>query len=222
MWWNYACVEFVAVVLILALTNCFSTKVIGATVDDNRDISSCWFGAVDDDSLFWHGLGSDFIDGKRDSDGKEGFDSLSLVVNISHTSMCSRMQPAPIRVLNRKSSLGSRRSSSERQGRPKSVVYGSIMGEWGWNGLVVRWCLRAADETSAFPGAARASPNVSPNVFFRSRPDSNQWVRIGGLKDVAWGPNVKTGVDAPSYSGGFAVWLGVLDVGCGCFLSLGG
>jgi hypothetical protein len=47
-------------------------------------------------------------------------------------------------------------------------------------------------------------------------------VRIGGLKDVAWGPIVATGVSAPSYSGGFAVWLGVLDVGCGGFLSLGG
>ena len=46
-------------------------------------------------------------------------------------------------------------------------------------------------------------------------------MRIGGLKDVAWGPILATGVSAPSYSGGFAVWLGVLDVGCGCFLSLG-
>jgi hypothetical protein len=38
---------------------------------------------------------------------------------------------------------------------------------------------------------------------------------------VACGPSVETGVSAPSYSGGFAVWLGVLDAGCGCFLSLG-
>ena len=94
------------------------------------------------------------------------------------------------------------------------------MGEWGleWlGGEVVRWCSRAADETSAFPGAGRASLNV----FFRRRPYSNQWVRIGGLRDVAWGPMVQTGVSAPSYSGGCAVWLGVLDVGCGCFLSLG-
>ena len=57
--------NFLLVGLILALTNCFSTKVIGAMVDDNRDISSYWFGAVDDDSLFWHGLGSDFIDRKE-------------------------------------------------------------------------------------------------------------------------------------------------------------
>jgi hypothetical protein len=57
--------------------------------------------------------------------------------------------------------------------------------------------------------AARASPNDSPNVFFRRRPDSNQLVRICGLKDVAWGPNVETGVSAPSDSGGGAVWLGV-------------
>ncbi len=46
-------------------------------------------------------------------------------------------------------------------------------------------------------------------------------VRICDLKDVAWGPGVETGVSAPSYSGGFAVWLGVLDAGWGCFLSLG-
>jgi hypothetical protein len=46
-------------------------------------------------------------------------------------------------------------------------------------------------------------------------------VRICDLKDVAWGPGVETGVSAPSDSGGFAVWLGVLDAGWGCFLSLG-
>jgi hypothetical protein len=168
MWWNYACVEFVAVVLILALTNCFSTKVIGATVDDNRDISSCWFGAVDDDSLFWHGLGSDFIDGKRDSDGKEGFDSLSLVVNISHTSMCSRMQLFLIRVLNQKSSLGSRRSSSGRQGRPKSVGYGSIMGEWGLEWLGGEVVLKSGRRDVGVPGGcARLSERFSERFFRR-------------------------------------------------------
>ena len=46
-------------------------------------------------------------------------------------------------------------------------------------------------------------------------------MRICGLRDVAWGPSVETGVSAPSYSGGGAVWLVVSDVGCGCFLSLG-
>jgi hypothetical protein len=46
-------------------------------------------------------------------------------------------------------------------------------------------------------------------------------VRIGGLKDVAWGPSVATGVSAPSDSGGGAVWLVVSDAGWGCFLSLG-
>jgi hypothetical protein len=46
-------------------------------------------------------------------------------------------------------------------------------------------------------------------------------VRICDLKDVAWGPGVETGVSAPSDSGGGAVWLGVLDAGWGCFLSLG-
>jgi hypothetical protein len=66
-------------------------------------------------------------------------------------------------------------------------------------------------------GGVRLSERFSER-FFRRRPDSNQRVRIGGLKDVAWGPSVETGVSAPSDSGGGAVWLGVLDVGCGCFL----
>ena len=35
-------------------------------------------------------------------------------------------------------------------------------------------------------------------------PDSNHCVRIGDLRDVAWGPIVETGADVPSYSGGVA------------------
>jgi hypothetical protein len=34
--------------------------------------------------------------------------------------------------------------------------------------------------------------------------------RISVLKNVAWGPSVKTGANVPSYSGGVAVWLVVL------------
>jgi hypothetical protein len=49
-----------------------------------------------------------------------------------------------------------------------------------------------------------ATPKVSPNVFFGGEPDSNQWIRICGLKDVALGPSVETGASVPSYSGGFA------------------
>ena len=41
-------------------------------------------------------------------------------------------------------------------------------------------------------------------VFFW---DSNQWLRISGLRDVAWRPSVKTGASVPSCSGGFAAWL---------------
>jgi hypothetical protein len=37
--------------------------------------------------------------------------------------------------------------------------------------------------------------------------DTNQWIRICGLKDVAWGPSVKTGASVPSYSGGLAALL---------------
>jgi hypothetical protein len=61
-----------------------------------------------------------------------------------------------------------------------------------------------ADETVGIPGGAARLTERLTERFFSRRPDSNQWVRICGLKDVAWGPNVKTGVDAPSYSGGFA------------------
>ncbi len=35
-------------------------------------------------------------------------------------------------------------------------------------------------------------------------PAANQWSRIRVLKDVAYRPNVKTGTNVPSYSGGFA------------------
>jgi hypothetical protein len=51
-------------------------------------------------------------------------------------------------------------------------------------------------------GAERFSERL-----FGWEPDTNQWFRICGLKDVAWGPSVKTGASVPSYSGGFAALL---------------
>jgi hypothetical protein len=52
-----------------------------------------------------------------------------------------------------------------------------------------------------------AAPNVSPNVFLAwDRMRSNGFGAIV-LIDVACRPNVKTGVSAPSYSGGGAALL---------------
>jgi hypothetical protein len=42
-------------------------------------------------------------------------------------------------------------------------------------------------------------------------PDAKKRFRSGVLRDVAWGPNVETGVDVPGYSGGFAAWMVVSD-----------
>jgi hypothetical protein len=47
---------------------------------------------------------------------------------------------------------------------------------------------------------------AAPNVFLAGDrgADLNQYARIRRLRDVAWGPMVKTGASVPGYSGGFA------------------
>ena len=70
--------------------------------------------------------------------------------------------------------------------------------------MVVRRWARAADETSAFPGGADLGRGAERLVG--GEPAANQSVRIGDLRDVAWGPSVETGADVPSYSGGLAAW----------------
>ena len=72
-----------------------------------------------------------------------------------------------------------------------------------------------ADETSAFPGGAdpgRGAERLAERLV-GGEPAANQSVRIGDLRDVAWGPSVETGADVPSYSGGLAAWLVVSDAG---------
>ena len=55
----------------------------------------------------------------------------------------------------------------------------------------------------ADPG--RGAERLSERFFGRGRrPDSNPCLRMRVLKDVACGPNVKTGASVPGYSGGFA------------------
>ena len=50
-------------------------------------------------------------------------------------------------------------------------------------------------------GAERFSERL-----FGWEPATNQRFCIRGLRDVACRPNVKTGANVPSYSGGFAAW----------------
>jgi hypothetical protein len=60
---------------------------------------------------------------------------------------------------------------------------------------------------------------MSHRMSFGGEPAANQWFRIRILRDVACRPNVKTGANVPSYSGGgVAAWLVVSDPvfgGCG-------
>ena len=72
-----------------------------------------------------------------------------------------------------------------------------------------------ADETSAFPGGAdpgRGAERLAERLV-GGEPAANQSVRIGDLKDVAWGPRVETGASVPGYSGGlaaagwFRIWI---------------
>jgi hypothetical protein len=53
----------------------------------------------------------------------------------------------------------------------------------------------------ADPG--RGAERFSERLLCRE-PAANQLFRIRVLRDVAWGPSVKTGANVPSYSGGFA------------------
>jgi hypothetical protein len=50
---------------------------------------------------------------------------------------------------------------------------------------------------------------------------TNQRMRIGVLKGVAWGPSVETGANVPSYSGGLAVWWWFRMRDAGIFCSWG-
>ena len=57
------------------------------------------------------------------------------------------------------------------------------------------------------------APNVSPNDFLAEAwcLDSKEWIRSRRLKDVAWGPSVKTGAGVSGYSGGLAACAVVAD-----------
>jgi hypothetical protein len=70
-----------------------------------------------------------------------------------------------------------------------------------WDGIKgrIRLCMTGARATSGGDGA-RA-------------PDWGD--RGGGLKGVAWGPIMKSGVSAPSYRGGFADGMGFSGPGFG-------
>ena len=54
--------------------------------------------------------------------------------------------------------------------------------------------------------AGGADPGRGAERLVGGEPAANQSVRIGDLRDVAWGPSVETGADVPSYSGGLAAW----------------
>ena len=71
----------------------------------------------------------------------------------------------------------------------------------------------------ADPG--RGTERLSERFFWAGGLDSNECIRIRVLRDVAWGPIVKTGASVPSYSGGFAAWLVVLYLGLFFFCSWG-
>jgi hypothetical protein len=49
-----------------------------------------------------------------------------------------------------------------------------------------------------------AAPNVSPNDFLAGNRLRISCFAAIVLRDVAWGPSVKTGANVPGYSGGFA------------------
>jgi hypothetical protein len=73
-----SCLRVLAAVAITGYAG-FESK--AATITDNRDISSEWFGTAEDDLLFWYGLGSDVINGLG------GFDTLSIAANKSDATL---------------------------------------------------------------------------------------------------------------------------------------
>jgi hypothetical protein len=88
-------------------------------------------------------------------------------------------RPAPIRVEIESPRWGRGGHHLSDRGDLKVWVMGASWERGDWNGVVVRWCSRAADETSAFPGAARASPNASPNDFLEAEsPDVEKRLRV--------------------------------------------
>ena len=122
--------------------------------------------------------------------------------------------PIPNTAVKHHSANGSRTQGSARVGRCQ-IIKAALRGGFFASTRHDRSLAATASMASFFvAGGAELGRGAGRGAerFFGRGPDSNQGVRNRRLRDVAWGPMVKTGAIVPGYSAGVAACAVVSDL----------